>query len=130
MLYNTIQFPYDILICKGYCIFDICSMCATHKCDMILFSAILVLENTRVHFLFPNYGNIMFYIKTPINKVFYIYAILWIPNVNLYYHHIRFWRSFDNPRTWSQNNIVKMWVFFITLLTMSEKIERLISLTK
>jgi len=51
-------------------------MYITHKYSIVLFLTGLILKNTRVHVYSSNYGNIISYIKIPVNKTFSISTIL------------------------------------------------------
>ena len=47
-----------------------------YKHSVVLFPAVLVLRDARVYICLSNYGDVMFYAETSVNKIFSISAIL------------------------------------------------------
>ena len=76
--------------------FDIfCPLDSTYACRMIPFPTIFTLGNTWIHVCALNGSDEFSYVKPLINKGFSFGATLSIPNVNLYYSHVGFWRNLD-----------------------------------
>ena len=89
-------------------IFDIfSSIHLTSKCYMTSFLTILILRNTWIYISFLNCRDVTFYIEVSVDKVFYLWTILKIPDINLDYRHIRFERYFDSTKSGHKDDIVK-----------------------
>jgi len=76
--------------------FDVfCPLDSAYACRVTPFPAIFALGNAWIHVCASNGGNESFYVEPLVNKGFSFGAALSIPNVNLYYSHVRFWRNLD-----------------------------------
>ena len=101
-----------------------------HKSHIILFPAILTLWDTQIHICFSNSCNIMFNIKTSIDKVFCFGTTLRVLDVDPNYCYVRFGRSINNSKIEDKGNIFKYVSIFITISIISIVIERLVFLIK
>jgi len=94
--HHTIFIMFDFV---GSITFDVSrSMCTIYKSHMTLFLAIFALWDSRIHIYSSNGCNVVFNVKTSVNKFFGFSSILGVPSIHSYNYYVQFWESFDNLR--------------------------------
>jgi len=72
-----------------------CPLDSAYACRVTPFPAIFALENTWIHVCASDGGDESSYVEPSVNKGFSFGAALSIPNINLYYGHVRLQRNLD-----------------------------------
>ena len=90
----------------------LCILNSVWKHHISQFPAIFALEHIWVYIYLSNSSNVVFYIKTFVNKTLSLASTLNIPNVQPDNGHIQFWEYFDNMWLWCQNDIIKNLILF------------------
>ena len=75
----------------------------TSKGSIFLFSAVLILGDTRIHVGLMNDGNVASYIEVMVGKSFSYWSILGVPDVNSNNSYIWLERNFDDTK--SKSNV-------------------------